>query len=455
MTTAVLLLVLGCLVILLVVAANGYFVAQEFAYMSADRNKLRSLAAAGDKGAVRALEVTERTSFMLSGAQLGITVTGLVVGYVAEPLVGQSLGVILGATGVPHALSISVGTVLTLVLATVVQMIFAELFPKNYAIANPVPLARWLAASTLVYLKVFGWLIHFFDVSANILLKLLRITPVHDVDSSADSKDLEHIVRSSHSSGSLPQHLYLALDRVLDFPDHTIEHAMIPHSRSNTVDPHTTIAELRQLMSQHHTRYPVVSAGDEPLGVVHLIDLIGTEVPEDSPVTSLMREALVIPTAMTLPDALNRLESTGNQLACIIDEYGGFTGLVTIEDLAEEIFGEITDEHDPSPDQLVVNEAPGRWHIEASLPLDEVERAIGCELPAGDYQTLAGLILHRLGRLPGVQESITIELADHGSETHRSQEPMPTITMTVVSLTRRVPKTVLLERVDQAQEETA
>lgn len=455
MISAIVLLVLGCLVILAVVAANGYFVAQEFAYMSADRNKLRSLASAGDRQAARALEVTRRTSFMLSGAQLGITVTGLVVGYVAEPLVGRSLGTILGSTGVPAALSISVGTVLTLVAATVVQMIFAELFPKNYAIANPVPLARWLAASTLVYLRLFGWLIHFFDFSANVLLKLLRITPVHDVDSSATSEDLEHIVRTSHSSGSLPQHLFLTLDRVLDFPDHTLEHAMIPRSRSSIVSPETTIAELRDLMSRQHTRYPVISAEDEPLGVVHLIDLISAEVPDDAPAASIMREALVVPTAMSLPDALSRLESTGNRLACVIDEYGGFTGLITIEDLAEEIFGEITDEHDPSPGEQVVTEAPGRWLIEADLPLDEVERAIGHELPAGDYETLGGLILDQMGRLPKVQESVTVELAGPASEAQGSEEDVSSLTMTVMSLSRRVPQTVLLERVGLSDGEDA
>ena len=159
-------LLIGILVILVIIAANGYFVAQEFAYMSVDRVKLGAKAAAGDKASQRALAVTKRNSFMLSGAQLGITITGLLVGYVAEPLVGESLGVLLGGVGVPMAVSVTVGTVLALVAATIVQMIFGELFPKNLAIANPEPLARWLARSTTVYLAVFGWLISIFDASA-------------------------------------------------------------------------------------------------------------------------------------------------------------------------------------------------------------------------------------------------------------------------------------------------
>ncbi|MBY8910799.1 CNNM domain-containing protein, partial [Salinicoccus roseus] len=156
----------------------------EFAYMSVDRSRLGALADQGDKAAESALTVTKRTSFMLSGAQLGITVTGLLIGYVAEPLVGQSLGILLGGVGVPAAVSISVGTVAALALSTIVQMIFGELYPKNLAIANPEPLARNLARSTNIYLAVFGWLIKFFDWSANSVLRLFRIEPVHDVDSS-------------------------------------------------------------------------------------------------------------------------------------------------------------------------------------------------------------------------------------------------------------------------------
>ncbi len=157
--------------VLLITVVTGYFVAQEFAYMSVDRSRLKARAAGGDPAADRALKVTGRTSFMLSGAQLGITVTGLLVGYVAEPLIGQSLGTLLGGVGVPTAVGIAVGTVLALVVSTGVQMVFGELFPKNLAIARPEPVARWLATSTLVYLKLAGWLIWFFDQSSNLLLQ--------------------------------------------------------------------------------------------------------------------------------------------------------------------------------------------------------------------------------------------------------------------------------------------
>lgn len=165
---------------------------------------------------------------MLSGAQLGITVTGLLVGYVAEPLIGKSLGTMFGGIGVPTAVGLAIGAVLALLFSTLVQMLFGELFPKNLAIARPEPVARWLARSTTIYLKLFGWLIWIFDQASNVLLRALKIEPVHDVEHSASARDLEHIVAESRETGELPPELSTLLDRILDFPTRPVEHAMIP-----------------------------------------------------------------------------------------------------------------------------------------------------------------------------------------------------------------------------------
>ncbi|WP_300345530.1 hemolysin family protein [Nesterenkonia sp.] len=451
--TAALLLVLGCLLILLIIAANGYFVAQEFAYMSVDRNRLRAMAEGGDRAAQHALQVTTRTSFMLSGAQLGITVTGLLVGYVAEPLVGSGLGALIGAAGVPAALSISIGTVLALAVSTVVQMIFGELFPKNYAIANPVPLALGLARSTKIYLSVFGWLVTIFDKSANALLRILRIEPVHDVESSATVKDLEHIVTSSHDSGELPDELFLALDRVLDFPDHDVEHAMVPRSRTGYVSPETTIGQVRQLMAEEHTRYPVVNDKDEPIGVAHMIDLLLSDWQDDQPVTAMMRAPVIIPTLMPLPEAVRTLRAERTQLACVIDEYGGFTGVVTMEDLAEEVLGEITDEHDDDDPPGVEHAGARQWVIDADLHLDEVERTIGYDLPHGDYETLAGLLISQEGGLPDVGQQLVVDLPADPADYAETDPPQRHLEVTVLSVERHVPQQVSVTLVEKEVEE--
>ena len=443
--TTVLSLLSGVLVVLLITAVTGYFVAQEFAYMAVDRSRLGARASEGDAAAGRALRVTRRTSFMLSGAQLGITVTGLLVGYVAEPLIGASLAEMFGWAGVPVAVGIAVGTVLALALSTLVQMLFGELVPKNLAIARPEPLARWLSRSTLLYLKVFGWLIWVFDQSSNLLLRLLRIEPVHDVEHSASPRDLEHIVAQSRRSGDLPAELSLLLDRILDFPGRDVEHAMIPRSRVDVVHPNDPVHRVRDLMSAQHSRYPVLDDTGGIVGVVHLEDVLAAQDRLDADVSELVRPAVVVPTLMALPDAVRELSGSRNQLACVVDEFGGFAGILTMEDLAEELVGEITDEHDPHrPNQPVVDD-DGIWVMGGDVHIDEVERAIDYDLPRGDYETIAGLVIAQLGELPDPGAAVEVELDPDPADLVHEDEPQPRrILIEVLQVDRHVPSLVRL-----------
>ena len=437
-------LLLGILAILAIIAVNGYFVAQEFAYMAVDRTRLSALAAAGDTAAKRALAVTNRTSFMLSGAQLGITVTGLLVGYIAEPLVGESLGILLAGTGIPVEARVTVGTGLALIAATIIQMIVGELYPKNLAIANPEPLSLGLARSTLFYMSAFGWLISFFDKSANLLLKLLRIEPIHDLDVSASATDLPHIIADSRDSGDLPRELSLMMDRILDFPQRNVEHAMVPRSQVDWVEPDTTLEELRELMARAHTRYPVIDDDDAPVGVVHLADVLAHLSTGNSNVTvsSLMRPAKVLPTLMLLPDALDQLVQTTDQLACVIDEYGGFAGVLTIEDLAMEIVGEITDEHDAEVGDAVVSEGENTWTMEGDVHLDEVRRIIGHDLPRVDVETVAGMLIAELGALPSEGDTVTIDLPIDAAELISDEPVRYRLEVDVLRIERHVPTEV-------------
>jgi len=450
--TTVLALLLGVLVVFLITAVTGYFVAQEFAYMAVDRSQLGARAAAGDGAAQRALAITRRTSFMLSGAQLGITITGLLVGYVAEPLIGQSLGAMLGGIGIPTGVSLGVGAVLALLFATVVQMLFGELFPKNLAIARPEPVARWLARSTAIYLKVFGWLIWVFDQASNLLLRVLRIEPVHDVEHSATARDLEHIVEDSRESGDLPVELSMLLDRILDFPRRDVEHAMIPRSRVDTVADTDTIGDVRERMAHGHSRYPVLTEDTQDVvGVVHLADVLATTEPDTAPVTAIARPSLVVSHLTPLPDVLRRLMESDNQLACVVDEYGGFTGVITLEDLAEELVGEITDEHDEANAEYVPVEGDGIWEMPGDVHVDEVERALGVDLPRGDYETIAGLVIAHHGGLPEEGAALEIELPPDPADLVRDDDPpRRVLQVEVLAVDRYVPSRVRLTLPDAA-----
>ncbi len=409
-------LLIGVVVVLAITALTGYFVAQEFAFMAVDRSRMGAAAEKGDPVAERVLGVTRRTSFMLSGAQLGITVTTLIVGYVAEPLIGRALGELLGLASVPQSVGVAVGTVLALLFSTVVQMIFGELVPKNLAIARPEPVSRWLARSTTIYLAVFGWLISLFDKASEALLKAVGIEPVHDKEHSATARDLEHIVAESGETGELSPELSRLLDRMLDFPGQPAEHAMVPRSRTDVVRGEDTVSEVLSKMATGHTRYPVVGAdSDDVLGIVDLHDLLTVCDDRDTAlieVSELMRAPIVVPTSLPLPEVASRLAAENAEMAVVVDEYGGFAGVVTMEDMAEEIVGEIVDEHDPQAAAgIPVSEGDG-WLLSGDTHLDEVERLLGITLPDVDAETLGGLVISTSGELPEVGDRVDVDLPD-------------------------------------------
>ncbi|MPZ84278.1 MAG: DUF21 domain-containing protein [Actinophytocola sp.] len=437
---------LGVVVVILLSVLTGYFVAQEFGYMAVDRSRLRARAAAGDVGAARALRITGRTSFMLSGAQLGITVTGLLVGYVAEPLIGAGIGELFGGVGVPTAVGVAIGTVLALLASTVVQMVFGELFPKNLAIARPEPVALRLAWSTGTYLTLFGWLIRLFDQAATLLLRAMRIKPVHDVEHAATPRDLEHIVAESRVRGDLPAELSNLLDRVLDFQESTAEHAMIPRPRVTTIGAGEPVRRAVELMASGHSRLPVLGGDvDDVVGVVHLREVLALDEHELDTTTlrEIARPPVMVPASLPLLAVLDELRAAGEEFACVVDEYGGLGGVITGEDIAEELVGEITDEHDPlGADQPSPGEEGG-WLVPGTMHIDEAERLLGHDLPQGDYQTLAGLVLTELQRLPVPGDAVTVELPNPpgagGPATVR-------LTVEVRTVARRVPDTVRLVR---------
>jgi CBS domain containing-hemolysin-like protein len=442
--TSLLTILLGMVVVFLLTVLTGYFVAQEFGYMAVDRSRLKARAAAGDVGAERALRITRRTSFMLSGAQLGITVTGLLVGFVAEPLIGAGLGELLGGVGVPSGVGVAVGTVLALLFSTVVQMVFGELFPKNLAIARPEPVARRLAWSTALYLSVFGWLIRLFDHASNLLLKAIRIEPVHDVEHAATPRDLEHIVAASRDSGDLPVELSTLLDRTLDLHERTAEHAMIPRPRVTSIAADAPVGRAVELMATAHSRLPVLGEDiDDVVGVLCLRDVLALAPGElaERRVREVSRPAVMVPASLPLPDVLGQLRDAGEEFACVVDEYGGLAGVITLEDVAEELIGEITDEHDIEGEDQPTADGTG-WTLPGATHIDEVERLLGHDLPDGDYETIAGLVITQLQRLPEPGDTVTVDLPRQpGAE---EDEPGRRIDVAVRTVDRHVPDSVSL-----------
>ncbi|RBM05640.1 hemolysin family protein [Streptomyces sp. PT12] len=442
---------LGLLAVLVLTAGTGYFVAQEFAFVAADRLALGRAAAAGDRRAARALRVQERLSFMLSGAQLGITVTGLVVGVLAEPALAALLGPALGGLGLPEAAVPGIALVLAFALATGVQMVLGELGPKNLALAVPERLAMAMAGSTLVYLRVAGPLIRVFDASANGLLRRVGIEPVDELHHGATIEDLGQLIGASREQGRLPHATAKLLDGALGFSERTLAEVMVPRVEATSVRSSAPAAEVVGLIAARgHSHYLVIGDRiDDIVGVVGVRELmrVAPERITRRTAGALARRALLLPDTLPLPGAVEQMQAADEEFGVVLDEYGGLAGIVTLEDIAEELVGEIADESD-----LVVEVAVpdgGGWVVDGRGRVDEVAAATGVPLPEDDaFGTVAGLAIDRAGRFPAVGDVIEVELArGHGG----ARGGGGVARLTVLSLDRRVPARLRLERAEHAE----
>ena len=401
---------LGLLAVVLLIMANGYFVAAEFSFVAAKRARLNDAAATGDVKAERAVRVHKRLSFMLSGAQLGITVTSLVVGFIAEPTLGDALEPVMRAVGVPQNAQSGAALATGFVLATVAQMVIGELAPKNLAIARPEPVARALAGSMLLFLKVSSPIIRLFDGSANRLLRAFGIEPVQELHGAVSIEELDVIIEASVETGKLSPQQAALIERAIDFRSLQVSGAMRPWNRVTTIAADATGEDLRRLLTTRHSRFPVVSSDGTVVGVVHAKDLFSlTEASlHTTLVDTLCRSPLVVPETATLRSVLGDLRHETTEMAIVADEYGAPAGVVTLEDLVEELVGDISDEYDadgPVAEELI----DGTWRVPGSWRLDEIERVTGVELPTdGAYDTVAGLLLMRLQHMPAGGETVEV-----------------------------------------------
>ncbi|GIE99238.1 hemolysin family protein [Paractinoplanes rishiriensis] len=442
------LIAIGVLSIVLLTAATGYFVAQEFAYVAVDRERLKRMSEDGDAAAGRALKVTQRLSFVLSGAQVGITVTALLAGYVAEPFLGRGTAELLGAAGVAAAVSTSISMVVALLFATVVQMVLGELAPKNLAIAKPEALARALSRSTLVYLAVVGPLIRVFDATATRLLRAVGIEPIEELPQGATSEDLDRIIAAASTHGTLDAHAARLLDHGLDFRDRTAAETMRPRVDVVTIGAFEPVQRVVELLDTGHSRFPVIGDDvDDVVGVVSIADVVALEPAERTTtiVLGLATPPVVVPASARLPEVLDRLKAAHRQTAIVVDEYGGFAGIITLEDVAEELVGEIRDEDDlPEPTIERDGEAEGSWQIPGRARIDEIAEATGVLLPTDDaYDTVSGLILARLGRLPAAGEEVEVPLPPAVDQDGNPQPP-GRAKLKVLEVRRHVPDRVAM-----------
>jgi CBS domain containing-hemolysin-like protein len=400
---------LGLALVVFLILANAFFVAGEFAIVAVERSSVERRAREGDRRAARILNSLRRLSFELSGAQLGITVTTLILGAIAEPTIAEAISPLVGGVvGEASALAISLG--IAFVLATVSQMVFGELVPKNLAISRPYRSAVWFAIPMQMVNSAVRPLIVFLNNSADWTVRRLGIEPRAELAGVRSMEELELMIRSSGEEGRLDDDEMELLTRAITFTEKVAAEVMVPRVSVVAINRYQPISELRQMaLETGHSRFPVYDNDlDEIVGIAHVKDTLGVDTSRRAltPVEQIAEPPLGVPEASRLGYLLTELRTKGRTMALVIDEYGGTAGIITIEDLLEEIFGEIEDEYDDAaPD---IEETEQVDVLSGLLHRHDVEERIGFEWPEGHYETLGGFLVATLGRFPEEGEVIPV-----------------------------------------------
>ncbi|WP_020659384.1 hemolysin family protein [Amycolatopsis benzoatilytica] len=410
----VLLSVLGVLLFLLLTIGTGLAVAAEFSLTALERSIVDAdVRQVGDRRS-RTVQKAHRTlSFQLSGAQVAITLTTLITGFLAEPLIGDLVRPLLDAIGLPASAAAWVAVAVALVLATFLSMILGEMVPKNIAIARPLPTARAVSGYHSRFSALFRWLITLMNNSANFLVRKFGVEPQEELRSARSPQELGSIVRSSAESGKLDTSTAELLDRSLRFGDRTAEELMTPRVQVESLTVNDTIEDLIDISRRTgFSRFPVYTEDlDDVQGAVHVKQAFAVPAAEraNTKIRSAMRPVPTVPESLPGDDLLNRLRDSRYQLAIVVDEYGGTAGLVTLEDVVEEIIGDVRDEHDEREAPAAQQLGADRWLVSGQLRADEVREVTGFRMPEGDYETIAGLILERLGRIPAEGDAVEVD----------------------------------------------
>lgn len=394
------------------IAACGAFVLAEFAFVTVNRSAVEQAARAGEPGAAGVLASLRTLSTQLSGAQLGITVTNLAIGYLSRPVIADLVRGPLADAGLGEGATTTVSTVVALVVATVLTMLFGELVPKNLAIADPLRAARLVSPFQRAFTKSTAYAIRLCNGTANRILRLMGIEPQEELASARSPEELAGLVRHSADKGTLAADTADLLQRSLAFGDRRARDVMTPRGLMDTADTDDDVASvLHMAFESGHSRFPVMDPEhEEVVGLVHVRHVLAVPFGEraSTRVGQVMTAATYVPDTVPLDALLDQLREGGLQMAVVVDEFGDVAGLVTLEDLVEELVGEVRDEHDtdeetPPPDE------EGRWHLPGSLRPDEASELLGAEVPEHeDYDTLGGLVVLHLERLPEVGDRVVV-----------------------------------------------
>lgn len=388
---------------LILLVANGFFVGAEFALVAARRSRLERLEPGSDRASM-ALRSIRELPLMLAGAQLGITMCSVGLGFVAEPAVAGVISSGLGGIGaLPPALAHTISFLIALAIVTFLHMVLGEIAPKNIAIARPEQTALWLAVPFRAFVNLFRPLVHLLNVLANGGARMLGVQTRGERSTAHTAEEIGAMIEQSAREGLVGDFQLRLLSGAIGFKDTDAGAAMVPRVEMTAAPVSCTAARLEGVVAETgHSRIPVfVGDLDHIIGFWHAKDLLGVpaEAMDRAMSRRLIRPMLVVPESRKVQPLLLDMQRERKHFALVVDEHGGTSGIVTIEDLVEELVGEIRDEHDVG--ELGVERlAENRYLVPGTLRIDEASDRLGIDLPEGEYETVAGFLMDRLGRVP-------------------------------------------------------
>jgi magnesium and cobalt exporter, CNNM family len=386
---------------ILLLIANGFFVAAEFAFTASRKEVIEKI---GSRGAKAALGAMKELSETLAGAQVGITLATLLLGFVAEPSVARLLELLLGWTPISQSLLHSIALVIAILIVVFLHMVIGEMAPKNIAIASPERLAVWLGVPWRAYMTVFRPLVFVLNRTANLILRIFGVDPRDELETVHTAEDLAAIIAAGRQEGIIEEFASKLLAGAILFSERAAGEVMVPRPDIVALPITATPSDLERVVSERgFSRIPIFKDDmDNIVGFVHAKDLlsIAEEKYDEQLDPELIRPLLVAPESASVRPLLAEMQKAGRHLALIIDEHGGVAGLLTLEDIVEELVGEIRDEYDEGEASIRRIGEADWFYAPGSARPDQLRSQAGIELPDGEYETVGGFVMDRLGRIP-------------------------------------------------------
>ena len=407
-----LVLSVGQLVLALaLVLLNGFFVASEFAFVRVRSTSVDQLAEENRRGSTALQGVMDKLDDYLAVTQLGITIASLGLGWVGEPAIASLIQPVVGPylpAGLVHLVAFAVG----FSIITFLHVVFGELAPKTIAIAQAERLSLFVAPPMTVFYYLFYPGIVVFNGTANAFTRLLGVPPASETDETLEEREIMRVLSQSGEEGHVDMDEVEMIERVFDLDDTIAREVMIPRPDVTTIPENATLEQIREtVLSAGHTRYPVIESGEDRIvGLLDVKDVVTAEETAGVTAGDLSRELLVVPETTSIDDLLLQFQSDRQQVAAVIDEWGAFEGLVTVEDVLEAIVGEIRDDFDVTERTPSIRaREDGTYDVDGALGLDEINDALSVAFESQSYETIGGVVLDELGHAPDVGDTVDLQ----------------------------------------------